>query len=248
MNGFIIADEILENSYCNECYKYLTVAPIGVHPKGGNICGRCLYGDGHYPPNTLFEYTDFFDDFFPLELFCFASCNKGFFPCINRFDGCDKLLSFHEIRQHEKFCKVPKIQCPFCCYKGVGSQMLQHFKIDHSHKVLCNDRNRFYLNFAENINNVYLYRSSKNILFFVKIKYRLDISQISFDILSLASIFSSACIRLDFLYGKTNKFSLISDNLNVEKDKNYNITMKIDNFEMFEAKNIFCSFNVIFNE
>lgn len=248
MTQLMIPDTILENSFCKECYKYLTVAPIGVHPMGGNICGRCLYGDNiSSATNTLFEFTEFMEYFFPLELFCFACCNKGVFPCINRYDGCDKLFNFQEIRDHEKICTVPKTKCPSCQFEGVGSQMLQHFKLDHYQKTLIGNHNEFYLDFFKNSRQTYLYQSTRNVLFFLKLEYCKEISQISFDTLCLGTL-SSAYIQFNFLYGKTNTFSMISNNLNMKKNKTYNMTMKIDNLEIFEARNLLCKFNIIFSD
>ncbi|KAJ3662723.1 hypothetical protein Zmor_007055 [Zophobas morio] len=128
----IIPDQVLETLICRLCDKYLTVGPISVHPEGGNICGRC-HGKVNTTSQCLFECDSVVDLIeqvnIPYTIFGYVN---HFFPCVNRYEGCSKLLAFDDISKHEILCQAKKIKCR-CCnnYEGTGSQQLNHFRTKH---------------------------------------------------------------------------------------------------------------------
>ncbi|KAJ8927944.1 hypothetical protein NQ314_019577 [Rhamnusium bicolor] len=248
----VVPDTILENLTCKMCCKYLTVSPIGVHPEGGNVCGRCLYGKKS-PPSSLFEYEgdlNFYTilDLIPLSLLGYASYAKSLFPCVNRFEGCSKLLPFSSIRNHEITCIYTKYKCPLCQFEGVGSQLIQHFKTGHK-RYLSSDDPIFILNLDNDVCETYLYRA-KNMLFLVKVQYVKDITQFEFDTLCLGSLIKTGKIRLVFTipFGGISTFEeyvLVSDQLLISKNNSFNLTFKINDFHLSEAKKIVCNYKII---
>lgn len=139
----IIPDQVLETHTCRLCDKYLTVSPISIHPEGGNICGRCqshvnnrrhcLFECG--PSENLSEQINI-----PYAIFGYVN---HLFPCVNRYEGCNKLLTFDEISIHETTCPSRKIKCLHCDYEGTGSQHINHFKTKHPLNFFDKIRFRF---------------------------------------------------------------------------------------------------------
>ncbi|XP_044254350.1 uncharacterized protein LOC123004896 [Tribolium madens] len=127
----VIPDQVLEAHTCRLCDKYLTVIPISIHPEGGNICGRCQSKVTKHS-QCLFE-CDSVEDLieqinFPYAIFGYVN---HLFPCVNRYEGCKRLLTFDEISIHETTCPSRKMMCLYCNYEGTGSQQINHFKTKH---------------------------------------------------------------------------------------------------------------------
>ncbi|KYB28317.1 hypothetical protein TcasGA2_TC032619 [Tribolium castaneum] len=125
----IIPDQVLEAYTCRLCDKYLTVIPISIHPEGGNICGRCQ-SKVTKQSHCLFECDSDLLEQINLPYAIFGYVNH-LFPCVNRYEGCDRLLTFDEISNHETTCPSRKIICKYCNYEGTGCQQLNHFKTKH---------------------------------------------------------------------------------------------------------------------
>lgn len=252
----VVPDIVLENLTCKECCKYLTVSPIGVHPEGGNICGRCLY-ERKSSPTCLFECTQELschsvDSLVPLVLLGYATYPKTLFPCVNRFEGCSKLLPFSEIRSHEKTCVSKKCQCPLCHFQGVGSQLIQHFRTIHK-RYLSSDKSLFNLQLDKDLIETYLFRSESS-LYFVKVEYVKDISQFMFDTLCVTSA-SNKFGRLRILFripssgpSTYDEYILLSDRLEISKNCRFNMTFKINDCHLSETKNVVCVYNLLYIE
>lgn len=253
----VVPDVVLENLTCKICCKYLTVSPIGGHPEGGNICGRCLYGKKSSPV-CLFECTQelnyhTIDSLIPLVLLGYATYPKTLFPCINRFEGCCKLLPFAAIKDHEKTCVVKKCQCPLCHFQGVGSQLIQHFRTYHK-RYLSSDKSLFTLQLDTDLTETYLFRSESN-LFLVKVEYIKDICQFTFDTLCVATSVATKCGRLRILFripsgsiSTYDEYVLLSDRLEISRNSRFNMTFKINDFHLSETKKVVCSYNLFYVE
>ncbi|XP_018567303.1 E3 ubiquitin-protein ligase siah2-like [Anoplophora glabripennis] len=252
----VVPDIILENLTCRICCKYLTVSPIGVHPDGGNICGRCLYGKKS-SPTCLFECMEdlnyhSFQGFIPMVLLGYASYPETLFPCVNRFEGCNKLLPFSAIKNHEKICVYKKFQCPLCQFQGVGSQLIQHFRTGHK-RYLSSENPVFILKIDNDFSETYLFRS-ENTLFLVKVEYIKDLSQFMFETLCLGTP-SRKLGRLRILFripsgsiSTYNDYILLSDRLEISRNCRFNMTFKINDFRLSETKNVVCSYNLFYTE
>lgn len=118
---FIVPDEILEQLICSYCHKYLSVGPLKVDNNRKKICGRCA-------KNRETEAVSMYRFF--LE--------NAIFKCINRFDGCNQLLTCHEVIEHEKNCIGNRYECPLCenIREMPSYDFLHHFKNRHSQNFL----------------------------------------------------------------------------------------------------------------
>lgn len=252
----VVPDIVLENLTCKICYKYLTVSPIGVHPDGGNVCGRCLYGKKS-SPTCLFECMEeldcrSFEGFIPLVLLGYATYPEALFPCVNRFEGCNKLLPFSAIKSHEQMCVYKKFQCPLCQFQGVGSQLIQHFRMGHK-KYLSSENSVFTLKLDNDLAETYLFRNG-TMLFLMKVEYIKDLSQFMFESLCLGTV-SKKFGRLRILFripsgsvSAYNEYVFLSDRLEISKNCRFNMTFKINDFHLSETKRVRCSYNLFSTE
>lgn len=120
---FVVPVDVLDKLVCDFCHKYLSVGPVKVNEHGKKICGRC--------PN---------DGILSMSVFLLK---HYVFKCNNRYDGCNALLNYADILEHEKICISREYDCPLCpnvqipAYKLVG-----HFKKSHDENLLSD----FFLN------------------------------------------------------------------------------------------------------
>ncbi|CAH1102897.1 unnamed protein product [Psylliodes chrysocephalus] len=147
----ILPDTVLESCVCNFCDKFLSVQPVKIYKNHTIKCGRCSKKDDN---GTKSIYN--------------IIAANGIFKCINRFEGCRKMLRHYEVLEHEKQCLGNTICCPLCpglCGLRIF-WMIFHFKKCHIDKYLkkpCFTINR------DKINNTYLFRKDDN-LFFISYK------------------------------------------------------------------------------
>ncbi|CAH1102896.1 unnamed protein product [Psylliodes chrysocephalus] len=151
--SLIIPDTVLESCVCSLCKKFLSVQPVKIYQnqKQKLKCGRCSNKDDNGTES----------------LYNIIAAN-GIFKCINRFEGCRKMLRHYEVLEHEKQSLVNTFCCPVCpglCKVRIF-WMIFHFKKCHIDKYLkkpCFTINR------DKINNTYLFRKDDN-LFFISYK------------------------------------------------------------------------------
>lgn len=84
---FIVPDDMLEELRCDYCYKYLSVGPVKEENVSKRECGRCALSK---PTGVTSVYQHFLEN--------------ATFKCINRFGGCEDLLTHDEVIAHEKSC------------------------------------------------------------------------------------------------------------------------------------------------
>lgn len=250
----IVPDHVLENLVCNQCLKYLTVGPIELHPKWGIICGRCT---SQSACSSIFKFAGSIDwsvveANIPLTLLGYSSYPSTLFPCVNKFEGCGVLLPYSYIRHHELVCIYQEYECPSCDFKGVGSQLLQHFKIFHK-RYLCRARPYIVINVRTDYNETFLYRAD-NLLFLVKVCYVKDTNLFSID---------TRCWKLPFTVNLSIEFSLDYPFDNIRSDRLFilrtnNLTLSTDtnvsvNFRMLDesfigVSQLYCKYNIILHE
>lgn len=116
----IIPEEILKNSICSNCKKYLSVKPVKIYPNREIKCGRCV------------EENDT-----GVESFYGLFAENVFFPCINRYEGCNQLLRYTEVENHERNCPTEDYLCIICNdFIGSAYELLLHFQISHPNYIL----------------------------------------------------------------------------------------------------------------
>ncbi|XP_049818222.1 uncharacterized protein LOC126264402 [Aethina tumida] len=115
----IVSDKLLDNSRCSKCDRYLSVMPVYILPNYKIVCGRCVDVDFGVPSN----YNKI--------------AERMLFKCVNRYEGCPKLLRTSEVVEHEMECKTNKYKCPVCADKWIPSySMIPHFKEQHNKSVI----------------------------------------------------------------------------------------------------------------
>lgn len=151
-------DVVLDSLQCYNCHKYLSVKPVMIC-NGKIFCGRCQTSGIREDGGVESKYNVLVDSML--------------FKCINRFEGCSKLLTVDEVLQHEKTCKSQLYSCPLC-RKGSSRLpsylFLHHVKTFHEKSVLRS--NRFVVDLKKSNFTTYLYQK-ENFLFFIDI-YVLD--------------------------------------------------------------------------
>ncbi|XP_074038055.1 uncharacterized protein [Leptinotarsa decemlineata] len=119
---FLVPINIQENLTCDFCHKFLTVGPVKVYPDKKMKCGRCPQStnDG----GTISIYSQI--------------AQLGVFKCFNRFDGCNNLLGYHEVRDHEENCESRAYLCPECpeTVNVPTFLMIKHFQDNHDKRFL----------------------------------------------------------------------------------------------------------------
>lgn len=118
---FIIPDNVLDTLICRNCKNYLSARPVKVYPNRYILCGRCSTDNDNGVVST-------YD----------ALAQQGLFRCINRYEGCDKLLRYTEVIKHEETCESYHYKCPLCPNaENIGSlAFLHHFRESHKSNIL----------------------------------------------------------------------------------------------------------------
>lgn len=150
--SLILPEEILKHTKCSICNVYLSCGPTEVFQGKRIACGRCTYGDIGTP--SLFNKL--------AELFLF--------PCINRYEGCNKLLQYHEVAVHERECVRNDYPCPICSLEKYPSssllRLIKHYNQEHAEYVL--EKPKVSMKVSDLITNChYLYCDNINNYLFV---------------------------------------------------------------------------------
>lgn len=186
-NHRIIPDVVLEEVTCNICLKYLTVNPIGISSQGESTCGRCskTLMKSHIP-SLLEYYGDRPEDFMPFALLGYATSRNYLFPCVNRFEGCTTALPYLFLKQHEEGCFPEKRDCFLCNFRGIGTQLIEHFRRSHIKNLLTSQSN-FRIMVYKNFERKFLYKTSK-LLFIIQINFVADLKLVMVQIHYLSSV------------------------------------------------------------
>ncbi|KAJ8978697.1 hypothetical protein NQ317_004225 [Molorchus minor] len=161
--AFILSDESLNKLVCSSCEKYLSVKPVKIYSNGLTKCGRCVSNE-----------DDGVISFFGLV------AENALFPCINRYEGCQRYLQYSEVSDHEINCEARRYLCPLCpshIYQPAPAyQFPNHYKRHHAKEILIQpeffidineecEKNLFYCkNNCIYIINVRRYLNEKNLL------------------------------------------------------------------------------------
>ncbi|KAG5873941.1 hypothetical protein JTB14_032169 [Gonioctena quinquepunctata] len=145
---FQVPDELLDSMVCDFCHKILSVGPVKVYPNRKRRCGRC-FQDGDSGVISLYKLI----------------AGEGLFKCVNRFDGCRKLVTYAGAANHESTCNSKKYMCPICpVTREIPSFLLvKHFRDYHGDHFL--DSPSFKVDATGPCTKTYLYRVRDNIFF-----------------------------------------------------------------------------------
>ncbi|CAH1174066.1 unnamed protein product [Phaedon cochleariae] len=147
----ILPDEMLETLVCVDCQKYLSVKPVMIQAGGEIICGRC---------------SEYYDDGV-ISLFGIMA-DHCLFRCVNRYDGCQELLTYQEVEEHETECKGRETTCPLCERTVIipTYKIIKHFETNHKDNVLDAPCFEIDLISSLRISKLFLYKE-KNSIFFI---------------------------------------------------------------------------------
>ncbi|XP_074025865.1 uncharacterized protein [Leptinotarsa decemlineata] len=153
MANFIIPDDVLEKLICNTCFKYLSVKPVTVYFDGTIRCGRCSQ-NGLGGLVSLFELV----------------ADKCLFKCVNRRDGCQKLLRNSQVYEHEKVCKAEWYDCPYCPFMKIPTSLLvRHFEENHRERLLETPDIQVKVD-EQGVQKMYLYQMHDH-LFYIEVEH-----------------------------------------------------------------------------
>ncbi|KAG5875255.1 hypothetical protein JTB14_021243 [Gonioctena quinquepunctata] len=152
--ALMIPDNILETLLCSVCHKYLTVKPVKVYQNGEIKCGRCTK-PGDRGVVSLFHLV----------------ADQSIFRCINMYDGCNEILSFSKVPEHESTCIGKTHACPHCPdSKAVPTFfMKKHFEENHEQALLTTPVFNFLPDEEIEMKKVFLYIVDRE-LFYVFLK------------------------------------------------------------------------------
>ncbi|CAH1169622.1 unnamed protein product [Phaedon cochleariae] len=243
----LVPDEVLEASSCHLCYKYLTVTPIQ-SIDGCTICGRCN------PKTAIKAILQFHGSFssdqplkdLPVSLLGYMTNPKSLYPCVNRLDGCGELLKLTDIEKHEEYCLYEDTSCPKCSFKGVGSQLWQHFKRHHQKSLLCSST-PFYVDLSQSFQEVYLFRKG-DFVCWLKMFYQEEFSQCLFQTTCVTRGTRRSKIKLSLNmdgFADVYEYVVLSNQLEMRDKRDYVINLKIDDIHLKETPFIVCKYDVV---
>lgn len=174
--SYIVPDDSLENLLCSNCEKYLSVLPVTIYGNDETRCGRCDVQKNENESENVNGETDGMMDETEnkeengrkaVEVYK-KLVEKMLFKCVNRYEGCDKLLLPSQVKEHEEQCRSKQYKCPICNETPLQSyQMIHHFKRkDHPIKMSP----EFNIN-QEGSGKIFGYYNGNDIFF---IKYQID--------------------------------------------------------------------------
>lgn len=142
----IVPDKLLEASLCSICDKYLSVLPVTLLPDGKFKCGRCVVG------NVAVQTK-------------YNKLAEGMlFKCVNRYEGCRKLLLPNQVVGHEEVCKSNLYDCPLCAAKQMsGYTMKRHFEKHHAKSVI--NKPEFKVDTQLDTHKTHMYCTDRHIFF-----------------------------------------------------------------------------------
>lgn len=136
----IVPDKLLDTMTCSKCSKYLSVMPVKVYEDKSTLCGRCSKPDDDGVKSMVGPLAEFL-----------------LFKCINRYDGCTRILRSFDVKQHENSClPANKYDCPLC-FKTLPSAYLfqAHFTNLHVKNIIKDAV--FSINLKTNLDSYYMY-------------------------------------------------------------------------------------------
>lgn len=179
----IVPDDSLENLLCSKCEKYLSVLPVTIYGNDETRCGRCDVQKNENESENVNGETDGMMDETEnkeengrkvVEVYN-KLAEKMLFKCVNRYEGCDKLLLPSQVKEHEEQCRSKQYKCPICNETPLQSyQMIHHFK-QPDHPIQISPE--FNIN-QEGSGKIFGYYNGKDIFF---IKYQIDGNEVKFE-------------------------------------------------------------------
>ncbi|CAH1104348.1 unnamed protein product [Psylliodes chrysocephalus] len=141
---------VTSNNLCDYCHKSLSVTPVKVYPNRRIKCGRCSTSNDEEEDNGVNSMYN-------------QIATRIFFECINKFDGCTKLLQSSEVVKHEKTCLSKTFVCPICLKEMFTFLIIPHFKLNHPESLL--EKPNFQITDLKNIEKIFLYQLESDLLF-----------------------------------------------------------------------------------
>ncbi|XP_050517207.1 uncharacterized protein LOC114339586 isoform X1 [Diabrotica virgifera virgifera] len=191
----IIPDNILDTLLCSFCHKYLSVKPVKIYPNRRIQCGRCVDVDKKEPALQKSQ---------GVESLYGKIAEHVLFKCVNRFDGCRELLTYSQVRDHEKICLEKNHKCPICDDEMASFMMFQHFHFKHKNAVLDCPTLVFNLKDYLEMPSVYIYQQEDN-LFFLYINYSKSENTLKLDLVYMGSFKLAKNIYHEFTVSSENK-------------------------------------------
>lgn len=150
----VVPENLLHTSLCSNCGKYLSVLPVTVLPNLKIICGRCV-DVGHGVRSNYDKLAE-----------------KMLFKCVNRYEGCSRLLLPSEVSQHEEECSSKNYECALCTNMWIPSyRMIQHFKEHHNNAVIY--KPEFKIDTQLDTRKTFIYYTDRHI-FFIRVAVDFD--------------------------------------------------------------------------
>lgn len=118
--------KMIENFKCSLCKKHVFVPPITTDiSRTSYKCGRCnCIESDHTTRLTEFEKL----------------ASYLIFPC--SYEGCDAIIPWNEVRNHESSCNYRIINCPSdnCPDSFPVDNMIAHFRVKHNDCISTNSK------------------------------------------------------------------------------------------------------------
>lgn len=189
MSKIIVPDDVLDCLLCDECHRYLSVKPIKVGVKRIILCGRCVDQKNKNFVNSY--YGVFADD--------------ALFKCINHFDGCDKLLPYDKVTEHEKHCKSEEYDCLLCpedVPKVPVYMLYRHVRTRHFNSLLS--KNTFTVKLTHLKVNAFFHRIG-NFLFFINESFNSNDNSILLCVIGVGKYFETSTLVTKFAISLEDK-------------------------------------------
>lgn len=192
MSLVIVPDDILDRRVCDYCHKYLSASPVKV--AGNHIfCGRCVNRCGTESVNSAYELFG----------------QNALFKCVNRYQGCDKLLSFGHVITHEETCRVKFNKCLICPEDTPELPIyLLPYHVKTRHESLYLTEKRFTVEIKPNERSIFFYKEN-NYLFFISHVY---------DSVKKNAIFVE-CVGRDVPEIKSDAYVILDEEIKMEANK-----------------------------
>ncbi|XP_028136111.1 uncharacterized protein LOC114330887 [Diabrotica virgifera virgifera] len=191
--AFILPDNILETLRCSFCHKYLSVQPVKVYPNRLMQCGRC--NDNREQADHRLE---------AVESQYGKIAENVLFKCVNRFDGCRKLLTYSQVQGHEQVCLSKIHKCPICYEEMPSFLVLRHFRSNHKDATLDCPAFIFNLNDHLDAPSAYIFQEGDN-LFSLYVSHRMSENTIKLDLVYMGNFESAKNIYHQFTLSGENK-------------------------------------------
>ncbi|KAF2898007.1 hypothetical protein ILUMI_08172 [Ignelater luminosus] len=231
-----ISESILAKLKCTRCQLYLSIGPITSNSTSSFFCGRFPSGGSQV---KIYE----------------AVVENFAFPCRYQSFGCQELIKWGSVQNHEQNCNKKPHICPavppgVCLWRGAISDITEHFEQTHSEEVT--DMNVIELKLHENMEDCKLIKiNNECYVFHVYFNRAQKILKLNVIQLNDVKSFNAQSYQLTLhAHDFSKHITLAADKLapyesmdhNSIKDKNV-IEMSVLKFLMQDDLSLFCEIN-----